>query len=205
MAAARHASADARREDRLRRQRWRGADALLFQHQPRRRRRQEQQLPEILRNARPGDSFIKSASYLLHSRRLQQGARLPAGQQRGDRAGRLRHPAALLRPQEMAPAAVRPLCRPDRIFPGRYQHEYAALFRKRRPIDFGIGYRWRPHASNLLLAVKKPAEAGAEASGATSSEEQKAENTATQSAEPPRQRRRARQSYRSPFDFFRPR
>jgi hypothetical protein len=33
----------------------------------------------------------------------------------------------------------------------------AKLFAKGRatPIDFGIGYRWRPHETNLLLAVRK--------------------------------------------------
>ena len=30
------------------------------------------------------------------------------------------------------------------------------MFRDAAPIDFGIGYRWRPHESNLLLAVKLP-------------------------------------------------
>ena len=41
------------------------------------------------------------------------------------------------------------------IFPGTYQREYAELFRKARPIDFGIGYRHRPGDTNLVLAVKK--------------------------------------------------
>src|SRR6185503_15027059 len=39
-------------------------------------------------------------------------------------------------------------------FPGQYQPSYAELFRKAQPIDFGIGYRWRTHESNLLLSVK---------------------------------------------------
>jgi hypothetical protein len=30
------------------------------------------------------------------------------------------------------------------------------LFRRSQPMDFGIGYRWRSHESNLLLAVKLP-------------------------------------------------
>jgi hypothetical protein len=45
------------------------------------------------------------------------------------------------------------------IFPGTYQRDLAELFRRSRPIDFGIGYRWRPGQTNLLLAVKKPREA----------------------------------------------
>jgi hypothetical protein len=39
-------------------------------------------------------------------------------------------------------------------FPGRYQQSYAELFRRAQPMDFGIGYRWRTHESNLLLAVR---------------------------------------------------
>jgi hypothetical protein len=41
-------------------------------------------------------------------------------------------------------------------FPGRYQESYADLFRRAQPIDFGIGYRWRTHETNLLLAVNLP-------------------------------------------------
>jgi hypothetical protein len=42
-------------------------------------------------------------------------------------------------------------------FPGRYQKGLNDLFhRSNAPrIDFGVGYRWRPNESNLLLAEKK--------------------------------------------------
>jgi hypothetical protein len=43
-------------------------------------------------------------------------------------------------------------------FPGKYQPEYAELFQHSQPIDFGIGYRWRPFESNLLLAVSLPSD-----------------------------------------------
>ena len=33
---------------------------------------------------------------------------------------------------------------------------------KPRKLDFGIGYRWRPSESNVLLAVKKPAKAASQ-------------------------------------------
>ena len=32
-------------------------------------------------------------------------------------------------------------------------------FRRSQPMDFGIGYRWRTHESNLLLAVRVAVEA----------------------------------------------
>jgi hypothetical protein len=38
-----------------------------------------------------------------------------------------------------------------------YQPNMRQLFAKSaQPLDFGIGYRWRPKESNLLLAVKEP-------------------------------------------------
>ena len=40
-------------------------------------------------------------------------------------------------------------------FPGRYQERYAELFTRAQPIDFGVGYRWRPNESNLLIATKQ--------------------------------------------------
>jgi hypothetical protein len=46
---------------------------------------------------------------------------------------------------------------PIAVFPGRYQRELAALFKKAKPppLAFGIGYRHRGYDSNLMLAVKK--------------------------------------------------
>ena len=53
-------------------------------------------------------------------------------------------------------------------FPGRYQESYAELFRRAQPIDFGIGYRWRSHESNLLLSVRlSPDEPVADATSST--------------------------------------
>jgi hypothetical protein len=37
-----------------------------------------------------------------------------------------------------------------------YNAKYAALFKNAPPIDFSLGYRWKPNQSNLLLAIKKP-------------------------------------------------
>src|SRR6202011_2660241 len=55
-------------------------------------------------------------------------------------------------------------------FPGRYQESYAELFRRAQPMDFGIGYRWRSHESNLLLSVRLPDD-GSAATEPTSSTE----------------------------------
>ena len=110
---------DARRADRVRRQRWRGKDAVLF-------------LSTDLSNSSargsgflkfcetlaPGNSLLKSASYLLYAGNFSHGARLPARQQRNHHPGRFRHSARRLQPEEMAVLPVRPLCRTDRRIPG---------------------------------------------------------------------------------------
>ena len=46
---------------------------------------------------------------------------------------------------------------PIGLFSGRYQRQLADVFRASRakPIAFGVGYRWRPNESNLLLATRQ--------------------------------------------------
>jgi len=131
----------------------------------------------------PGNSLLKSASYLLHSGNfttvrdfilansatiIQDDSGIPLGYY-GSRKwrffpfGRYRGPIG--------------------EFPGRYQESYAALFRRAQPIDFGIGYRWRTHESNVLLSVRLPDD-GSASSEATSSTE-----TAPPPPPPPRSRK----------------
>ena len=49
---------------------------------------------------------------------------------------------------------------PIGVFPGRYQKGLSDVFRKANPpkLEFGVGYRWRPQESNLLLAVRSAPE-----------------------------------------------
>ncbi len=102
----------------------------------------------------PGDSLVKSASYLLHS-----------GGFSVVRDFMLAHTTLMLQDDSGIPLnyfdskawQFHPYGRylgPLGIFPGRYQARYATLFRQSRPIDFGIGYRWRSNESNLLLATR---------------------------------------------------
>ena len=104
----------------------------------------------------PGNSLIKSASYLLHS-----------GNFTTVRDFLLANSATIIQDDSGIPLAYYstkqwrffPFGRylgPIDEFPGRYQESYAALFRRAQPIDFGIGYRWRTHESNLLLSVRLP-------------------------------------------------
>ena len=111
----------------------------------------------------PGNSLIKSASYLLHSGNfttvrdflLNNSATIIQ-----DDSG---IPLAYYSTEEMALLPVRPLSRTDRRIPRTLSGSYAELFRRAQPIDFGIGYRWRTPESNLLLSVRLPTTDGARA------------------------------------------
>jgi hypothetical protein len=105
-----------------------------------------------------GDSFLKSASYLLHS-----------GGFSTIRDFLLQHSVTLLQDDSGIPVQyfkaedweLKPYGRyvgPISLFRGNYQSKLAKLFKasNRESIDFGVGYRWRSNESSLLLAVKKP-------------------------------------------------
>ncbi len=103
----------------------------------------------------PGNSLIKSASYLLHG-----------GNFSTVRDWLLANSSTIIQDDSGIPLAYYYSARRWRFFPfgryagpidkfpGRYQQQYAELFTRAQPIDFGIGYRWRAHESNLLLSVK---------------------------------------------------
>ena len=106
----------------------------------------------------PGNSLIKSASYLLH-----------AGNFTTVRNFLLANSATIIQDDSGIPLAdydpkkwrFFPFGRyagPISEFPGRYQASYAELFRRSQPMDFGIGYRWRSFESNLLLSVRLPSD-----------------------------------------------
>jgi hypothetical protein len=106
----------------------------------------------------PGNSLLKSASYLLH-----------AGNFSTVRDWLLANSATIIQDDSGIPLGYYgqrkwrffPFGRyagPISEFPGRYQEQYAELFTRAQPIDFGIGYRWRSHESNLLLSVRTAAD-----------------------------------------------
>ena len=117
----------------------------------------------------PGNSLIKSASYLLHSGNfttvrdyiLANSATIIQ-----DDSG---IPLAYYSPRKWRFFPFGRYAGPISEFPGRYQESYAELFRRAQPMDFGIGYRWRSHESNLLLSVRLPDDgsAGPEATSST--------------------------------------
>jgi hypothetical protein len=106
----------------------------------------------------PGNSLIKSASYLLHS-----------GNFSTVRDFILANSATIIQDDSGIPLAYYNTKKwrffpfghyagPIAEFPGRYQEQYAELFRRAQPMDFGIGYRWRTYESNLLLSVRLAAD-----------------------------------------------
>jgi len=125
----------------------------------------------------PGNSLLKSASYLLHSPNFTTV-----------RGFILANSATIIQDDSGVPLAFYdpkkwrffPFGRyagPIDEFPGRYQPAYAELFRRSEPIDFGIGYRWRTHETNLLLSVRLPSDGLA------------AEETTSTAEPPPRPKR----------------
>jgi hypothetical protein len=104
----------------------------------------------------PADSFLKSASYLLHGGNF---ARV--------RSFLVDHSATVLEDDSGIPLGyfdpkkwrLQPFghyLSPLGIFPNAYQPRLADMFRNAVPLDFGIGYRWRKNESNLLLATRQP-------------------------------------------------
>jgi len=111
---------------------------------------------EFCNNLGVADSFIKSASYLLHGGNFSRV-----------RTFLLYHSATLLEDDSGVPLGyfdpkkwkLSPFghySAPLGIFPGTYQPRMAELFRNAPPLDFGIGYAKRRDASSLLLAQRLP-------------------------------------------------
>lgn len=101
-----------------------------------------------------GDSLVKSASYLMHTGGFSKV-----------RNFLLSHSSVII--QDDSGIALRyfdpkrwqlyPFGQylvPIDVFKDRFQPEMEQLFRRAAPINFGIGYRWHPTRTNVLLAVR---------------------------------------------------
>ncbi|MGJ4950610.1 hypothetical protein [Bradyrhizobium sp. HKCCYLS20291] len=104
----------------------------------------------------PGNSLLKSASYLMHQHGFSQV-----------RSWLLKNSATIVQDDSGIPLAsfdsrawrFFPFGRyagPIDKFPDMYQPSYARLFERAQPLEFGIGYRWRTRESNVLLSVRAP-------------------------------------------------
>ena len=115
-----------------------------------------------------GDSFVKSASYLLHSSEFSQVRNFILDNSSLILQDDTGVPARLL---DTAKWQLRPFGRyvgPIAMFEGMYQSKLNEIYQKNQPgpIEFGVGYRWYGNQSNLLLAMRNPAAPEVAASGA---------------------------------------
>lgn len=107
----------------------------------------------------PADTLVKSASYLLHGGYFSTA-----------RDYLLQKSAVIIQDDSGIPLRyferktwdLNPFGRyagPIDLFANKYQRDMAVLFSRGRAerIDFGIGYKWRTHETNLLLAINKQA------------------------------------------------
>jgi hypothetical protein len=118
----------------------------------------------------PGNSLIKSASYLLHSGSFSTVRDFILANSSTIIQDDSGIPLGYYSPKKWRFFPFGRYAGPISEFPARYQQSYAELFRRAQPMDFGIGYRWRSHESNLLLSVRLPDD-GSAAADATSSTE----------------------------------
>jgi hypothetical protein len=102
----------------------------------------------------PGNSLIKSASYLLHSRNFSTVRDFLLANSSTIIQDDSGIALADYDPKQWQFFPFGRYAGPIYKFPGMYQPDYAELFGRAQPMDFGIGYRWRSYESNLLLSVR---------------------------------------------------
>jgi hypothetical protein len=106
----------------------------------------------------PGNSLLKSASYLLHSGNFTTIRNFLLANSATIIQDDSGIPLAYYSPKKWRLFPFGRYAGPIDKFPGTYQPAYAELFSRAQPMDFGIGYRWRSYESNLLLSVRLPSD-----------------------------------------------
>ena len=109
----------------------------------------------------PGDAMFKAASYLPHSggfAQIRDFVLSKANNIVQDDSG---IPVHYFKRDQWTFHPFGRYLGPIAIFPGRHQVQLDEIYRKGpvKPLDFGMGYRWRPNESNMLWAAKKDAAA----------------------------------------------
>ena len=104
-----------------------------------------------------GDALLKSASYLMHSEGFSKVRQFVLDRSRTIVQDDSGIPLRSFKPEQWELRPYGTYIGPIEIFGGRGEAKLRELFRKSNPpkLDFGVGYRWRGHDSNLLIAVKK--------------------------------------------------
>jgi hypothetical protein len=143
----------------------------------------------------PGNSLIKSASYLLHSGNFSVVRNFILTNSSTIIQDDSGIPLADYNPKKWRFFPFGHYAGPIAKFPGRYQQQYGELFTRAQPMDFGIGYRWRTFESNLLLSVKLPDDGSGQADATASTEPAAA-------PKPPRPKRPRPAPIEPPRGFF---
>ncbi|MET0531546.1 MAG: hypothetical protein ABW003_24985 [Microvirga sp.] len=102
-----------------------------------------------------GDSFIKSASYLLHGGGFSEARKFLLGHSKTIVQDDTGIPLRILEAEKWEVRAFGKYTKPIPDFSEMYQRQMKVLFdRQSTPIDFGIGYRSRRNQSGLIVATK---------------------------------------------------
>jgi hypothetical protein len=102
------------------------------------------------------DSFLKSASYLMHGGNFTRVRNFLIDHSATVLEDDSGIPLGYFDPKKWRLQPFGHYLPPLGIFPNTYQPRLADMFRNAAPLDFGIGYRWRKNESNLLLATRLP-------------------------------------------------
>lgn len=106
---------------------------------------------------KPGNSFVKSASYLLHGggfssvrNFLLENSKVIVQDDTGV-------PLRMFKEDTWAVKPFGRYTRPIPVFSGMYQPQMAGLFNKEKPapLEFSIGYNWGVNQSHLLMATRR--------------------------------------------------
>ncbi len=108
-----------------------------------------------------GDSFVKSASYLLHGGDFSEVRGFLLDHSAAILQDDTGVPVILFKPDQWALQPFGTYTSPIGMFRGNYQSKLRALYQTAKPvpINFGVGYKFKVNQSNLLLAVKKESKA----------------------------------------------
>ena len=141
----------------------------------------------------PADSFIKSASYLLHKGHFSKVRQMLLHSSMTILQDDSGIPLAYFEANKWQLKSFGHYAGPISMFAGFYQPRLSEVFQGASPIEFGLGYRWRKNESNLLLAQKESTPTSAEEVTSYSP----AEVSATGTVPPPPKKTRKRMETRS--------
>jgi hypothetical protein len=106
---------------------------------------------------KPGNSFVKSASYLMHGGGFSSVRNFVLETSKVIVQDDTGVPVRMFKEDTWSVKPFGRYTRPIPVFSGMYQPQMTTLFNREKPapLDFSIGYRWGTNQSHLLLATRK--------------------------------------------------